>query len=234
MNSEAYSVEKMCDVLKVSTNAYYTWRRSGGYTKSDTFELKSHIKAIFKKNKSTYGSERVTKELERKGIFYSRSWVAQLMRRMGLRSVLSKKFRITTDSKHKYSISPNLLNREFEVDQLGKVWVSDITYIPHKDKFYYFTSILDLADRKVVGWSLSNTMRTQDTVIPAWNHARSRRDIKPDFIFHSDRGVQYASHQLREILNKNQYVRQSMSRKANCWDNAVAESFFKTLKYEEL
>lgn len=110
------------------------------------------------------------------------------MKQCGLKSSRVRKYRATTDSRHKFAISPNLLERDFCVDEIGKVWVSDITYIPLSHGFCYFTSILDLADRKIVGWSLSKTLKASDTVIKAWHHARSRRNIKDGFIFHSDRG----------------------------------------------
>lgn len=196
--------------------------------------LTLQIKEIFEWSRSTYGSHRMTEELKRRGYHYSRSWISRLMKQCGLRSNRSRKFRATTDSKHKFAISPNLLERDFCSDEIGKVWVSDITYIHLGYRFYYFTCILDLADRIIVGWSLSKTLKASDTIIKAWHHARSRRNIKDGFIFHSDRGVQYACKEFRKLLQSNKYIRQSMSRKGDCWDNAVAESFFKTLKYEAL
>ncbi|MEM9982129.1 MAG: IS3 family transposase, partial [Bacteroidota bacterium] len=130
-------------------------------------------------------------------------------------------------------ISPNLLARNFQTRGSGKVWVSDITYLVVEEGFLYLTVILDLYDRKVVGWSLSETLRTEDTVLRAWYRALTNRSMQKNFIFHSDRGVQYASEAFRNVL-KDFEVRQSMSRKANCWDNAVAESFFKSLKTEAI
>lgn len=224
----------MCKVLNVSTNAYYYWKRTRTKEPSESQDFISEIKSIFKQSRGSYGSHRMTEELKRRGYSYSRSWIARSMKRHGIRSKRSKKFRATTDSRHGFKISPNLLKRNFTVHEIGKVWVSDITYIPLGNRFCYFTSIIDLADRKVVGWSLSETLKATDTVISAWHHARSRRDIKPEFIFHSDRGVQYACYEFRRLLESNMLITQSMSRKADCWDNAVAESFFKTLKYEAL
>ena len=124
------------------------------------------------------------------------------------------------------------LNREFEVAQLGKVWVSDITYIKCGQSWVYLTSMIDLADWKVVGWSLSRDMTRKSTVYQAWVNARMNRDIIDGFIFHSDRGVQYAAYQTSNLFLSNEKAVQSMSRKGNCWDNAVAESFFKTIKCE--
>ena len=151
---------------------------------------------------------------------------------MGIRSVLRRKFKATTDSKHNLQVAKNLLNREFKVQELGKVWVSDITYIRVNSSWMYLTTMIDLADRKVVGWSLSQTMTVEDTVLKAWTQARNTRTIADDFILHSDRGIQYACNKTQNLFTYNKKTTQSMSRKGNCWDNAVAESFFKTIKYE--
>ena len=170
--------------------------------------------------------------LKRKGEHYSGSYVARLMREMDIKSMIKQQFVATTDSKHTYPVCENILNREFAVKELGKVWVSDITYIRLKESWLYLTSMIDLADRKVVGWSLSRNMITQNTVYQAWVNARRNRDIADGFIFHSDRGVQYAAYQTSNLFLSNEKAVQSMSRKGNCWDNAVAESFFKTIKCE--
>lgn len=143
-----------------------------------------------------------------------------------------KKYRVqTTDSKHDYPIANNLLNREFSAEKPGQKWVSDITYIRTGEGWLYLTAILDLADRKVVGWSLSDTLKAVDTSIAAWQMALKNRPLINDLLFHSDRGIQYACSEFRDQF-KELPVLQSMSRKGNCWDNAVAESFFKTLKCE--
>jgi len=194
--------------------------------------LKEKIKRIFYKNKEIYGSYRVHKRLEKEGEIYSRSYIARLMKEMGLRSVLRRKYVITTDSKHKLPIVNNVLNREFNSLNLGEKWVSDITYIRVNDNWNYLTTIIDLADRKIVGWSLSEDMTTENTIIKTWNMARNNRNITDNFIFHSDRGVQYASNKMTTIFSFNRKITQSMSRKGNCWDNAVAESFFKSIKHE--
>ncbi len=164
----------------------------------------------------------------------SRPTVAKIMRKLGLRSKIGKKYiPRTTDSNHNQPVSPNLLARNFKADQPGKVWVSDITYLATLEGFMYLTVILDLYDRKIVGWSLSKGLKTQETVLAVWYRALANRPIQPGLIFHSDRGVQYASGRFRNVLSA-QKVTQSMSRKANCWDNAVAESFFKSLKAEAI
>ena len=234
MNKQNWSVEKMCKVLEVSRNSYYNWlkdRRSGQI--SIRKRLIEEIKIIHAESFSTYGSPRITVELNRRGFKVSRKFVAMLMRMEGIRSVLRKKYVVTTDSKHNYRVSDNLLDRNFNVDKTGKVWVSDITYFKVGSKWNYLTTIIDLADRKVIGWSVSEDMTTNNTVIKAWYHARMNRSICDEgLLFHSDRGVQYASKRFRDIIEYNSKITQSMSSKGDCWDNAVAESFFKTIKYE--
>ena len=152
----------------------------------------------------------------------------------GLRASVPPKFVATTDSDDDNPIAENVLNRGFRVYELGKVWVSDITYIRVNTDCVYLTTVFDLADRKVIGLSLSNDMTAKNTMIKAWNRARVNRPITKGLIFHSNRGVQYTCNSFRDILTYNQPVTQSMSRKGNYWDNAVAESFFKTIKYERL
>lgn len=190
------------------------------------------IKQIHKQSRCTYGSPRVTAELNHRGVKVSKPRVARLMKQAGIKSIRQKKYRVTTDSNHNYRINANLLDRKFNPQGIAKAWVSDITYIKTAEGWLYLTVIIDLADRKVVGWALSQTMKAKDTIIPAWTMARTNRSITGSLIFHSDRGVQYACDEFRLELKKSPSVRQSMSRKGNCWDNAVAESFFKTLKTE--
>lgn len=234
-NKGNYPVEKMCNCMKVSKNAFYNWQRKKN-SKQEGFStvtlLKEKIREIFNASKQVYGSYRVHKKLERQGLIYSRSYISRLMREMGLKSVLRRKFVVTTDSSHSFPVAKNVLDRDFVSDQVGEKWVSDITYVRVGDNWNYLTTILDLADRKVVGWSLSEDMTTENTVCKAWSAARNNREITDGFIFHSDRGVQYASRKMGLILNANTKITQSMSRKGNCWDNAVGESFFKTIKGE--
>jgi|TARA_B110000285_G_C15017863_1_gene559993 putative transposase len=233
-NKKLFPVEKMCYCLKVSKNAYYHWLKvkDTPMLETTTTFLKARILALFKESRETYGSLRLNKMLEREKLYYSRSYVAVLMRELGLRSVLRKKFVITTDSNHSYTIAKNILNRDFKCDTIGKKWVSDITYIRVNDDWNYLTTIMDLADRKIVGWSLSEDMTVKNTVWSAWLTAIDTRKIKYNFIFHSDQGVQYASNKMSNVLRENIKITQSMSRKGNCWDNATAESLFKTIKYE--
>lgn len=221
--------------MQVSTNAYYNWLRTKDIKTQKTalMYLKNRITSLFNKNRQVYGSLRMQKALEREGLSYSRSYIAYLMKQLGLRSIVSKQFKVcTTDSKHHLPIADNVLNRDFTAKQLGEKWVSDISYIKVGNTWNYITTILDLADRKIVAWTLSDDMTTENTVYKTWLKARQNREITPNHIFHSDRGVQYAANKMTSIFNASSKITQSMSRKGNCWDNAVAESFFKTLKYE--
>ena len=222
--------------MRVSKSAYYHWLNKKREYKTDTPKmiLKTRIESVFKESREIYGSCRIQKALEKEGMFYSRSYIGLLMKEMNLRSVLKRKYVITTDSNHPFSIAKNKLDRDFISLKLGEKWVSDITYIRVKDDWNYLTTIMDLADRRIVGWSLSEDMTTQNTIMKAWLSARNNRSITDGFIFHSDRGVQYASNKMTDLFSFNRKIMQSMSRKGNCWDNAVAESFFKTIKCEWL
>lgn len=229
-----FAIEKMCKVFKVSRSGYYHWlsRKPSARMTSNQEALKL-IREIHQASKGRYGSPKITCELQKRGIQISRPRVARIMKAANIKSVVHKRFKVqTTDSNHGYPVAENLLNRDFSPDRTGKAWVSDITYVRTIQGWLYLTIIVDLADRKVIGWALSQTLKTIDTVIPAWKMAIKHRPLTSELIFHSDRGVQCACHEFRDILKANQWVIQSMSRKANCWDNAVAESFFKTLKTE--
>ena len=226
----------MCKCMRISKNAYYHWLKNKDLIILETpkTHLKKRIKAVFEDSREIYGSQRIQKKLEREDLKYCRSYIGLLMKEMGLKSVLKRKLVVTTDSNHTFTIVNNVLNRDFESLQIGQKWISDITYIRVNDNWNYLTTIIDLADRKVVSWTLSEDMTSQNTIIKAWYDARAKRQIKDGFIFHSDRGVQYASNKITSIFSFNSKITQSMSRKGNCWDNAVAESFFKTIKHEWL
>lgn len=224
----------MCNYLSISKNSYYHWLKHHTIisVKPSKVYLMDRIRAVFIDSREIYGSYRVQKMLEKESLYYSRSYVAVLMKEMGLRSILKRKFVVTTDSNHSYPISKNILDRKFDSYKIGEKWVSDITYIRVNDDWNYLTTIMDLADRKIVGWSLSEDMTTENTVWKAWLLATNTRKIRYNFIFHSDQGVQYASNKMSCVLRNNIKITQSMSRKGNCWDNATAESLFKTIKYE--
>lgn len=225
----------MCYSFKISAGSYYRWKKDpmGKVQRRQKF-LKNRIKSLFYDFKKRYGSTRITVELNTLGLAACHATVSKLMKEMNLQARRKRKFRVTTNSKHSYRIMPNLLKRNFNVERKAQVWVSDITYIETKAGWLYLTVILDLYDRKVVGWSMSTTMSAKQTVIAAWHMAMINRPLKDKLIFHSDRGVQYACDGFAMMLDKNQFVSRSMSRKGDCWDNAVAESFFKSLKAEEV
>jgi transposase InsO family protein len=222
----------MCKVLKVSRSSYYHWLSDPqGKRKRKYMELDEKIKKVYFVSKGRNGSPRLAKDLQADGIYVSRPTVARHMKRLGLRSKLSKRFKLTTDSSHDYKVAPNLLNRDFYRNEPVEACVSDLTYIPCLNGFLYLTVVLDLFDRKPIGWSISNNMKASNTVIPAIRMADKNRSFTEGMIFHSDRGVQYACTLTRNVL-KSLKATQSMSIKGNCWDNAVAESFFKTFKAE--
>ena len=223
----------MCRVFKISKSSYYHWLKSGPSRRwLENEELLVRIKSIFDYSLKTYGSPRIKEELQAQGFQVSRQRVARIMKAAGIRARIPRRFRVTTDSKHNYPVAPNILNREFTATRPGQVWASDITYIKTNRGWLYLTVIIDLFDRKVVGWSMSKGMTAEETIIAAWRMAVNNRPITQELIFHSDRGIQYACTKFTNILNANEFVERSMSRKGNCWDNAIAESFFKTIKVE--
>jgi transposase InsO family protein len=223
----------MCKVLKISRSSFYHWYRgvpSKRYKENELFT--KLIAKEYDLSKKRYGSPKIGAILRSKGYSISEKRVAKIMRSNGWFSITKKRFKVTTDSKHKEPICKNILNREFKQKRLNQAWVSDITYIKTNTGWLYLTTVIDLYDHQVIGWALSTTMHTSKTIIPAWNMAVSKRKIEKPLIFHSDRGIQYACKEFRDILKRNIRITQSMSRKGNCWDNAVAESFFKILKSE--
>ncbi|SFU70422.1 Transposase InsO and inactivated derivatives [Pustulibacterium marinum] len=223
----------MCKVLKVSRIGYYAWLKITPSKRSlENDMLIDKIRKIYRLHKGIYGSPRITKELLANQISISRPRVARLMRKAGLKSIVQRKFVTTTNSKHHHPVAENVLNRDFRADKKAQKWVLDITYIRTRQGWLYLTIIMDLADRKVIGWATSKTMETKNTIVSAWKMAIANRPIHQELIFHSDQGIQYASNEFRSILSATGKVTQSMSRRGNCWDNAVAESFFKSLKTE--
>lgn len=223
----------MCKVFNVSRSGYYKWKRQKLSKKENMNRLDCEIRYEFERSKGRYGSPRIYISLCNRNILTSKSTVARRMKALSLVARKKRKYKVTTLSKHNYSIVPNLLDRQFSVERPATVWVSDITYVRVASKWAYLTAIIDLADRSVVGWSFSRDMTTENTVIKAFYKACSNRPPLDGLIFHSDRGVQYACNEFKEIL-KSKNIKQSMSAKGDCWDNAVAESFFKTIKVEEL
>jgi len=230
-----YSVAMMSKVLGVSKSGYYKWLRNQPEKSLRSSQLDEQVKAAFSKNFMVYGSPRIAQYLLETGTHCSNTTVARRMQRLNLVARPKRKFVATTDSNHDFKIAANLLDREFEVEQINICWVTDITYVLVASRWMYLTTFIDLADRMVVGWSLSNNMTANDTVCAAFKNAVYKRGIAKGskLMIHSDRGVQYASKEFRTLIAKYDCI-QSMSRKGNCWDNAVAESFFKTIKIEAL
>lgn len=224
----------MCKVFGVSRSGYYYWlgaKPSRRWKENEALLI--DIRDVFESSYKTYGSPRIASELNIMGKRVSRPRVARIMRAAGLYAVRPKKFKVTTDSKHNYPIAPNLIEQQFDVFGSNQVWVSDITYIRTRQGWMYLTIVLDLYDRKVVGWAMSNNLSAKDTSLAALRMALKNRSIDQPLIFHSDRGIQYACTAFTNLLKaQNGLIEQSMSRKGNCWDNAVAESFFKSLKTE--
>jgi transposase InsO family protein len=226
-----FNVDKMCEALDVSRSGYYAHKNAPPTLRENEDErlTKLIIKSFYESDRN-YGTERIQRDLRDWGENVSRRRIGRLMRKVGLVCKTVKKFKATTNSKHNESISPNLLNRNFQVDEPNQVWVGDITYIWTDMGWLYLATVIDLFSRKVVGWSMSNRMKTS-LVNDAMLMAIWQRKPPKGLIWHTDRGSQYASKEHRALL-KQHHIQQSMSRKGDCWDNAVAESFFHTLKTE--
>lgn len=227
-----FSIEAMSQIFKVSKSGYYDWsKRSPSTRKQKDAELAIVIEKIFYQFHRVYGSDRIHRELRNRQIRISRKRVERIMAENKLYSIYNSKKKVkTTDSNHDLPVSPNLLNRNFEVAHPNQVWVSDITYIPSDAGWLYLCQIKDLYSRKIVGWSIAEHMGTE-MVLDALSMAVKLRNPAEGLIFHSDRGVQYCSNIFREALQELGII-SSMSRKGNCWDNAPAESFFAILKCE--
>lgn len=222
----------MSSLFGISSSSYYKWSKDPvGFWQQQNSELLVELKAVYSMSKGRYGSPRIAKELNANGIKVSRPRIARLMSRNGIKSIMKRRYRASTNSDHLYPVNTNLLLRDFSTTGTGEKWVSDITYVRTGEGWLYLTVIMDLADRKIIGWSMGNSMSAGSTVVEAWKMAIKNRPLQGKLIFHSDRGIQYASHEFRKCF-KELPVAQSMSRKGNCWDNAIAESFFKTLKTE--
>lgn len=224
----------MCRVLMVSRAGFYVWcrRPASARAKRDT-KLRFHVVAFHAQSKKRYGSRPIVRDLRDIGERVSRRRVAKLMREAGIRGKTPRAFRLTTNSKHRLPIAENLLDRHFaplEIEASNRVWASDITYLRTQEGWLYLAVIIDLYSRYVVGWSMSHRLESR-LVLDALKMAADRRGLDHAVIMHSDRGVQYASEAVQRFYDRNNMVC-SMSRKGNCWDNAVTESFFATLKRE--
>ena len=237
-NHDRYTIKEMTELFGVSRSAYYKWLKTEKVDQRNEIDarLLTLILEIVIKNQWRYGSPRVTKDLLKLyGVRVNHKKIARLMREHGLNARRRKKYIPTTDSKHSFPVCKNILNREFLVEKPGQKWVSDITYLRTENGWLYLTVVIDLFDRKVIGWALSSDLEAENTTISAFEMAVKNRNMENDLIFHSDRGVQYCAKSFIDVMRKHcPNINQSMSRKGNCWDNACAESFFKTLKTEEV
>jgi putative transposase len=226
-----YPVTVLCRVLRVAKSGFYAWvnrKPSARERARDT--LQCVIKAIFDESRATYGSPRVHDELVRIGFKVSKSRVAREMRAMRLQARRPKRFRVTTDSGHGKPVAENVLDRQFDPSAPNQAWATDIAYIWTREGWLYLAIVIDLFSRRIVGWATANHMRTL-LAMNALHMALGRRLPNAGLVHHSDRGSQYASSSYRSALDEFRIVC-SMSRKGNCWDNAVCESFFSTIKHE--
>ena len=227
----AFPVQLLCRRLQVSRAGFYAWQaRPPAPRAREDERLGLEIAAIHGESRQRDGSPRIHAELADRGCRTSRKRVARLMRVRGLVARRRRRFRVTTQSRHPFPIAPNVLARQFEWARPDQAWVTDITYIPTGEGWLYLAVILDLCSRVAVGWAMSERI-TDDCTLDALGMALARRGPPPGLLLHSDRGSQYASGDYQKVLAENGIVC-SMSRRGNCWDNAVAESFFATLKVE--
>ena len=226
-----YPVAVLCSVLSVSRSGFYAWeqRPAPAREKADA-ALTLEIRIAHKLGRRTYGSPRVHAELQAKGVRVSEKRVARLMREDGLRALQKRRFRRTTDSNHADPIAPNVLERDFEPEAPNQSWATDVTYVHTAEGWLYLAVMLDLFSRRVVGWAASIT-NDRALALEALERAVAARRPRPGLVHHSDRGSPYASADYRCALEKRGLVA-SMSRTGDCWDNAVAESFFASLKAE--
>jgi len=231
--SGKYSIKEMARVLKVSRQGYYVCRKgSETIRKREDKVLKNIIYDKFVDSHQTYGSARISSCLKDAGYFCGKYRTSRLMKELGLIARAKRKFKVTTDSKHDKPVAENVLDRDFTAESPNRKWVGDITYIRTRERWLYFAVVIDLFSRKVVGWAVSKRIN-RELVINAFKMAVRNRRPCSGLIFHSDRGSQYCSKDFVKELKKIKAV-QSMSRRGNCWDNAVAESFFHTIKVERL
>lgn len=232
---DRFPVRLMCAALGVSTSGFYAAQGRVPGARAHTDErLRVAVRTVFTATKGRYGAPRIHDELTEAGARTSEKRIARLMQEDGLAARGPRRFVCTTDSDHAEPIAPNLLARDFAVGEraLDTAWVSDMTYVPTREGFLYLAVVLDLASRRVVGWGMDATMETT-LPLAALQMAITQRQPDADTIHHSDRGSQYASQAYRAVLTQHGF-RQSMSRTGDCWDNAVAESFFATLEHELL
>lgn len=231
---EHYPVQLMCDILEVSRSGFYDWiERPQSPLEMRRLALTAQVRTAFEQSRQTYGSPRITRDLAAGGFKACRNTIARIMRNEGLFGRTPKRFiPRTTDSTHQHPIAENTLDRQFAPGTATPAWVSDITYIPTREGWLYLAAVMDLRTRKILGWAMADHMRVE-LVLDALQMALARRKPGAGLVHHSDRGSQYACQAYRKLLADHQ-ITCSMSRTGNCWDNAVMESFWATLKTEEV
>ena len=227
-----YPVTILCDVLGVSPAGYYAWRsRPESQRSAANREIVDDIKQVHRDTSGRYGSPRIHAELKAQGRRVSRGRIERLMRHHGIRAIMARPRRVrTTDSRHDFPIAPNLLKRNFTAAAPNRIWLADITYVETDQGWLYLATVMDLYSRRIVGWAMADHLRT-DLPLAALTMAISAQRPGAGLIHHSDRGVQYAAADYRKVMQSAGF-RASMSRKADCYDNAPMESFFHTLKTE--
>lgn len=226
-----FPVTIMCRILEVTRSGFYAWCfRPQSLRAKDDRRLKVQIRASHEASKRRYGSPRIHKDLKADGERVSRKRVARLMKEEGIVGRKKKRFIRTTDSKHNLPVAPNILDREFRAEKPNQRWVGDISYLRTIEGWLFLAVLIDLFSRRVVGWSIHDSLETA-VASRAFEIARNTRQLEPGLIHHTDRGVQYASGDYQKLLEGAEMIG-SMSRKGDCWDNAVAESFFSSLKVE--
>jgi len=230
-HTNIFHLNRMCYVLEVSRSGYYAWiKRPVSTTEISNKDLTEKIIFIFQRSKKRYGCLRITAELQSQGIHCSKNRVARLMKKHGIKSKTKRRYKVTTNSKHKLPVAENLVEMKFNPERANRLWTTDITYIWTREGWSYLVVVLDLWSRMVVGWNVQESM-DENLVIDAVEKAIHQRQPEKGLVVHSDRGSQYASLRFKNLLQING-IRQSMSSKGNCFDNAPTESFFATIKRE--
>jgi putative transposase len=228
---EDFPVQRLCQVLDVSPSGYFAWRsRPASPRQREDLVLLAHIRSTFARSNATYGSPRMARELQEEGLAIGRRRTARLMRENGLKARQKRRFKRTTDSHHSFPIAPNLLDQDFSAARPNQKWAADISYVWTSEGWLYLAVLLDLFARRVVGWAVSDRLH-QELALEALRKALAIRQPSAGLIHHADRGSQYCSTAYQAELKKHG-IQISMSGKGNCFDNAVVETFFKTLKSE--
>lgn len=223
----------LCRMLQVSRSGYYSWKKNGKSAMAEeNKKLIPLVKELHRESGETYGERRMAKALQSYGINCGRKRAGTIMKLAGVSPKQKKKFKATTDSNHNLPVAPNLLKRNFDVSEPNRVWASDISYQWTDEGWLYLAVVMDLFNREIVGWSMS-TRINRKLVMDALQMGFWRKRPSPGLVFHSDRGSQYCSHDFQDLL-KAYGIRSSMSRKGDCWDNSVVESFFGSLKTERV